>query len=163
MNVVRRRARLPRVLCLLAVVALLASVFGVAGSAGRTSPAIKVLSNRADLISGGDALVEVVVPERFQSALGKPAAVLATLWDATLNDADITKSFSAVRGALSTAGKPHLLGMVKGLKAGKNLLSVRMPDGSGARITITNHSIGGPIFGGPQVLPWVCATEDNGL
>ncbi|MGH2727135.1 MAG: DUF6351 family protein, partial [Actinomycetota bacterium] len=162
MNVVRRRA-LSRVLCLLAVVAVLASVFAVAGSAGRTSPAIKVLSNRADLISGGDALVEVVVPERFQSALGKPAAVLATLWDATLNGADITKSFSAVSGALSLAGKPRLLGMVKGLKAGKNVLSVRMPDGSGARITITNHSIAGPIFGGPQVLPWVCATEDNGL
>lgn len=154
---------IPRVLCLLAIVALTGGASGVASSAGRSSPAIVVLSNRADLISGGDALVEVVVPERFQGALAKPAEALAKLWRATLNGADVTKAFDVVSGALSGAGKPRLMGMVRGLKRGKNLLSVRMPDGSSAKITITNHSITGPIFGGPQVLPWVCSTEDNGL
>src|SRR4030095_2900225 len=27
-----------------------------------------------------------------------------------------------------------------------------------ASLTITNHSRGGPIFSGPQLQPWVCAT-----
>src|SRR5262249_10004041 len=35
-----------------------------------TLPAIKVLSNRADLISGGDALVEVTVPPGFDPNKG---------------------------------------------------------------------------------------------
>jgi len=154
---------LPRVLCLLAIVALTGGASGFAGSAPRSSPAIVVLSNRADLISGGDALVEVVVPDRFQGALAKPAAALAKLWRATLNGADVTKAFNVVSGAFSIAGKRRLMGMVEGLKVGKNLLTVRMPDGSSAAIIITNHAISGPVFGGPQVLPWVCATEDNGL
>lgn len=136
----------------------------MADSAGAApAPAIKVLSNRADLISGGDALVEVVVPDQFVSALSKPANVLSTLWNATLNGQDVTRAFSAVTGVPSLKGKPRLIGMVKGMKAGKNVLSVRMPDGSGAQITITNHSITGPIFGGPQVQPWICATEGSGL
>jgi hypothetical protein len=31
------------------------------------------------------------------------------------------------------------------------------------RITITNHPIGGPVFAGPQVQPWICQTEANGF
>ena len=34
---------------------------------------------------------------------------------------------------------------------------------SKARITITNHPIGGPVFAGPQVQPWFCTTTENGL
>ncbi|WP_143677543.1 DUF6351 family protein, partial [Streptomyces scabiei] len=35
---------------------------GIAYSASGESPQIRVLSNRADLVSGGDALVEVALP-----------------------------------------------------------------------------------------------------
>jgi hypothetical protein len=49
------------------------------------------------------------------------------------------------------------LGLVTGLRNGDNLLTVRTPLGS-AQITITNHPIGGPVFSGAQVQPWICAT-----
>jgi hypothetical protein len=45
---------------------------------------------------------------------------------------------------------------VTGLSLGPNVLTARLPDGFGARITITNHPNGGPVFAGPQVQPWVC-------
>ena len=34
---------------------------------------------------------------------------------------------------------------------------------TGARITLTNHPIGGPVFSGPQIQPWLCTTASNGL
>ena len=42
--------------------ALAIGVGALAGPAAAAVPRIDVLSNRADLISGGDALVEVVLP-----------------------------------------------------------------------------------------------------
>ena len=37
-----------------------------------------------------------------------------------------------------------------------------MPDGRGARLTITNHPNGGPVFAGPQVHPWICDNASGG-
>ncbi|MFY9588118.1 MAG: DUF6351 family protein, partial [Actinomycetota bacterium] len=37
-----------------------------------------------------------------------------------------------------------------------NVLTATLPDGTGARITITKHPRGGPVLAGPQVQPWVC-------
>ena len=31
--------------------------------------------------------------------------------------------------------------------------------GAGAQITINNHPSGGPVFSGPQLKPWICATK----
>src|SRR4029450_3890227 len=47
-------------------------------------------------------------------------------------------------------------GLVTGLKDGANVVTARLGK-SGARLTITNFSVGGPIFSGPQVQPWLCA------
>ena len=48
---------------LLVGVCLAAAVLGTGSAAAATPvPKIKVLSNRADLVSGGDALVQVKVP-----------------------------------------------------------------------------------------------------
>jgi len=52
---------------------------------------------------------------------------------------------------------------VTGLPVGTAPLTARLPDSSGATITITNHPIGGPVFAGPQVQPWVCGTQAAGL
>ena len=95
---------------------------------------IDVLSNRADLISGGDALVAVNG--------GVPNSV-------TLNGQDVTSEF-----ALRPNGRYE--GLLTGLVNGSNTLQATLPDGSGAQIAITNHPIGGPVFAGPQVQPWVC-------
>jgi hypothetical protein len=120
-----------------AVVVLLG---GFASYAVAGTPVILVLSNRADLISGGDALVEVKWPPGANPATAK----------ITLNATDVTGSF-AVRG------NGRYMALVSGLRDGANVLLARYSSGA-AQITITNHPIGGPIISGPQVQPWVCQT-----
>src|SRR3954468_2464335 len=100
---------------------------------------IEVLSNRADLVSGGDALVAVSAPARVFR-----------------NGTDVT-SASWRRAAGRFAG------LVTGLRNGANTLTAKSADGSGAQITIINHPIGGPVFSGPQIQPWVGGTEAAGL
>ena len=102
---------------------------------------IVVLSNRADLVSEGDALVEVKG--------GVPAAV-------ELNGSDVTSAF-----AVRDSGR--YMGVVTGLADGANTLVARAADGTGAALTITNHPNQGPVFSGPQLQPWLCTTAANGL
>ena len=116
------------------------------GAAAAGTTVIRVLSNRADLISGDDALVEIVLPQGVD-----PGTLRADV-----DGRDVTSSF-----ALRPNGRVE--GLVTGLTLGPNLLTARLPDGSGAYITITNHLIGGPIFAGPQVHPWLCGTTAAGL
>jgi len=113
-----------------------------AGSPGAGSGAgleIKVLSNRADLVSGGDALVEVVLPQ-------------ATAPDGLHVDVDGRD----VSASFEQDADSRIVGLVTGLKDGANVVTARLGK-SGARLTITNFSVGGPIFSGPQVQPWLCA------
>jgi len=108
-------------------------------AAAEAAVQIDVLSNRADLISSGDALVEVKLPVGTD-----PAAVVVAD-----DGRDVSSAF-----ALNSDGR--FLGLVEGLDLGDNVLTATLPDGSGARITITNHPNGGPVFSGPQVQPWQC-------
>jgi hypothetical protein len=112
----------------LAIVALLACATPVLAA-----PEIKVLSNRADLISGGDALVEVT-----------PAGSRVTV-----GEKDATGAF-----ALRPGGR--YMALLQELEVGPNVVTARAPDGSTARITITNHPPGGPVIDGPQIQPWRC-------
>ena len=48
------------------------------------------------------------------------------------------------------------VGLIDGLDNGPNVVTATLDDGRGARITITNHPIGGPVFAGAQVQPWIC-------
>ena len=132
--------------------ALTAAVLAfVAGCDDNNAPAvpptggmtITTLSNRADLISGGDALVEIKTPG-FQFP-----ATLKIDRDGT----DITSAFAANANG-------RILGVVTGLKNGANTISATTTDGSwvGAQLVITNHAIGGPVLLGAQTTPWVCAT-----
>src|SRR3989441_742700 len=109
--------------------------FSEAKLPARTGPTIKVLSNQPDLISGGDALVEIL-----NAGTGSLRA--------TLNGADISSAF-----ALRPNGR--VMGLVTGLIDGANTLTVKSKTGS-ATITITNYPNGGPIFSGPQIQPWPC-------
>jgi hypothetical protein len=115
---------------------------------------IRVLGNRADLISGGDALVEVLLPPGADPS--RLRMVLAT----DQGSRDVSEAFAR-------RGNGRVLGLLEGLPAGRSLLSAKVAGpqgGSGAdRITITNHPNGGPVFSGPQVAPWVCTTDANGL
>jgi hypothetical protein len=105
---------------------------------------IVVLSNRADLISGGNALVEIKLPAK---AKADPDAVKVDV-----DGRDVTSAF-AVRA------DGRFYGLVTGLPLGGSVLRAKVPNGPGARITITNHPIGGPVFSGPQVGPWDCTTK----
>jgi hypothetical protein len=105
------------------------------------APQILILSNRADLISGGDALVEIKWPAGTNLAVAKIA----------VDNVNVKSAF-----ALRANGR--YMGLLSGLHDGNNVLSARVP-GAGAQITIVNHPSGGPVFAGPQLQPWICATK----
>jgi uncharacterized tannase-like protein DUF6351 len=103
---------------------------------------IRVLSGRPDMVTGGDALVEVTTaPEKFS---------------ATLNGQDISKSFTPGKSAGT------LIGHLEGLKTGKNALEIKSAKGS-AKLELVNYPITGPVFSGPHQKPFVCQTEQAGL
>lgn len=99
---------------------------------------IEVLSGRGDVVTGGDALLRIVLPA------GATAKGLKVDDDGR----DVTAAF-----------KDGLDGLVTGLALGKNVVRAVLPDGRGARITLTNAPIGGPVFSGPQIEPWTCVGE----
>jgi len=102
-------------------------------------PTIFVLSNRADLISGGEALISVALPPGTN-----PSGVRMRL-----GSQNVTSEFAErINGQYE--------GLLTGLAVGRNTLTAILPDGARASRTITNHAIGGPLFSGPQVTPWVC-------
>ena len=124
-----------------AVLGLLCTM--LVGQAAARELEIVTVSNRADLVAGGDVLVEVV------PAPPRPTVV-------TLNGDDVTDAFA-------TGLDGRHLGLVTGLQLGDNELVVTQPGGRGAALTITNHPIEGPVFSGPHLQPWDCSTADNGL
>ncbi len=99
---------------------------------------IEVVSNRADLVSGRNALVEITSDSGNLEGL-----------TITLNGTDVTSEFAPRPSGRFT-------GLVTGLIESDNELVASAAGGGGARLTITNHPIGGPIFSGPQIQPWYC-------
>ncbi len=126
-----------------------AALGAVAQAADSTAAArvvrVEVLSGRADLVTGGDALVEVTVP----------AGTSASAARVTTGGRDVT-------GALRRTAPGTLRGLVTGLVDGPNVLRATVPDGRAATLTLTNHSTTGPVFAGPQVQPWVCDNAAGG-
>ncbi|MEQ1806800.1 MAG: DUF6351 family protein, partial [Burkholderiaceae bacterium] len=110
----------------------------------RRGLSIRTLSNRADLISDGNALVEVHVPRQLRTDQVK----------VTLNGVNVTSSFVA------NATARTLRGVITGLRVGKNELSARASGRhhAAASLTLTNHARGGPVLLGSQTTPWICAT-----
>src|SRR3954469_160542 len=123
----------------LAASCLLALVAAGAAEARAPAPRIAVLSNRADLVSGGDALVRVTLP----------SGVKASRLRLTAGRRDVTP-------ALHRTGAHQLTGLVGGLRVGRVALTARIRSGSAARLFVTNHPFGGPVFAGPQIQPWTC-------
>jgi len=134
--------------------AILAGCGGGAGS-GHSGPAavqlkaadpdkvlqIRTVNNRADLVSDGDALIELVLPEN---------AALPSL-KVTLNGQDVS-------GVFAQRADGRVLGLLTGLRAGANQLWAAIGGGKAAELTLTNAPRGGPIYSGPQVVPFFCAT-----
>jgi Tannase-like family of unknown function (DUF6351) len=136
-----------RILILFAVVGLLAGLGGEAFSQPSARLEIKILSSRADLVSGGDALVEVIAPAGSVSQI--------TL---TLNGKDVTNQLKAGPNANS------LRGLIGGLNLGENILSATLkPSKAQASLKVTNYPITGPILSGPHLSPYECRTVESGM
>src|SRR5215208_2718839 len=118
---------------LAAVVAALA-VAPTAFAAATHDYKLRVLSSPPSMVTGGDALVQLTIPRNVP--LHK--AVLLR------NGSDITSTLTLDESART------LTGMVAGLRPG-------------AKLTVMNHPVTGPIFSGPQQQPFVCKTQTQGL
>jgi hypothetical protein len=107
---------------------------------------IHTLSTAPELVSGGDVLVKVDVPSTVQSA---DVAI-------SVDGRDVTNVFHA-----DASGE--VVGLVRGLRLGKNTLVARAERGGADQLTVVNHPITGPIFSGPQQMPFICETQAFGL
>lgn len=104
---------------------------------------IRVLSSpRPNLVSGGDALIEVRGIGTRPALLKVNGIVAAVL------------RFDVARNSQT--------GLVTGLREGKNALTVRAGRRS-AQLTLVNHSRNGPILSGPHILPYECRTVESGM
>lgn len=111
---------------------------------------IKTLSARANLVSGGDVLVEVSAP------VGTPLDQMTL----TLNGKDVTVQLKPD----VTSGS--LQGVITGLNLGANTLRTAFKGKTKpapASLFVTNHSISGPILSGPHLTPYECRTVESGL
>jgi hypothetical protein len=99
---------------------------------------VRTLSGRADLVSGGDAFIEVVVPAGTDLDGVK----------VSVGSRDVSAAFQR--------GGPGLRGLVTGLPRGASTITATLPDKSRASLVVKNASQGGPVFSGPLIEPWTC-------
>ncbi len=109
---------------------------------------LEAVSNRADLVSGGDVLVRVRPPASNAATDG------GTL---SLNGTPLAE---ALHPAPDGDG---MLALVTGLQVGSNNTVAFASGGRTATLVVTDYPIGGPIFSGPHLQPWVCTSQNNGL
>ena len=120
--------------------ALLAAMPAGASAAARPAVTLDVLSNRANIVSGGDVRV----------ALRLRRGVSARGMRVTLGGRNVTRAFAR-------RANGRIEGLIEGIATGRRRLTARLRNGAGARITITNHAHGGPVTSGPQIKPWACS------
>ncbi|WP_315987015.1 DUF6351 family protein [Actinomadura sp. HBU206391] len=112
----------------------------IAGRADRL--ALSVLSSRPEVVSAGDALVRVRIPDRVS------AGDVRVMRDGT----EVTKSFRSVDGGRA------LEGVVEGMRLGRNVLTATTRGVPPARLVLDNHPVTGPVFAGPHERPFICDT-----
>ena len=116
---------------------------GAAGGNEGGEATVTVLSGRADMVTGGDALLRVDIPPAVD-----PSGVRVTV-----NGADATAAFRP------DPDRHRLVGLVEGLARGSNDVAVTMAGAAaGATLTLVNHPVEGPVFSGPHEQPFICET-----
>jgi Tannase-like family of unknown function (DUF6351) len=108
------------------------------------APVLKVLSSKAEHVTGGSALVDITLPDK-----GNASPVLK----ATLNGVDVSAAFT-----VDPQSSGHLIGKVTGLVLGTNTL-VASYGGDNASAQMTNYPITGPVISGPALTPFICQTQ----
>lgn len=130
----------PLVLGAIASAVLVACGGGGGGGDNEDPVQITTLSNRADLVSDGDVLVEIVLPA------GASGAGLKV----EVGGRDVTSAFVTSNG--------RTRGVVTGLAVGTNVITADADGAAAATLTVTNAGRGGSILSGPQTVPFYCAT-----
>ena len=139
-----------RSICLAGIVSILSiATLSGCGSSDTSSPTsttspptLSVKSSPSHMVSGGNALIELVLPSDAKSS--DAVAV-------SLNGADVSASFKS-------SSTTTLLGLVSGLTNGDNTLSAKVGNSTATSLTLTNYPITGPITSGPQMSPFICST-----
>ncbi|GAA5141125.1 DUF6351 family protein [Nocardioides marinquilinus] len=108
----------------------------VAGTPGEVR--IFAMSNRPDLVSGGDVRVGIAPAP----GLRRPALRVE------LNGRDVSRRFAVRPGGRFEA-------YLTGLRVGRNVVTATAP-GYAGRLVVTNHPQGGPVFSGPQTRHYRC-------
>ena len=121
--------------------ALAASLVGCIHDDDDAPVEIRTVSNRADLVSGGDVTVEVLVPS------GSVASGLRV----DVGGRDVTSAFMA-------AGEGRYVGVISGLATGDNTIVASTAGTSPAALTVTNAPRHGPLLSGAPITPFHCAT-----
>ena len=116
--------------------------FGGGRSCGEVD--IEVLSSPPELVSGGDARIAFDVPRGARMSRVR----------VFVNELDVTDAFERVE-------RRRLEGVVTGLEQGDNKLVVTAGRRAYGELVLTNHSIKGPIFSGPQQQPFLCADDGD--
>jgi len=126
---------------------LLTTALAVAGltsaTAAETRPGLTITSvsnPKPEFVSGGDVLVRVANGDRVR---------------VRSNGRDVTSSFTAQPDG-------SLLGVVTGLRQGGNTITAESR-GRHATLRVRDHARSGPVFSGPQQVPFLCQTEVFGL
>ncbi len=117
----------------------LAGMLLTPGTAMAAGVDIDVLSNRADLVSGGDALVAISVPAGRKTSELKVTSGRQGRHVAVRDPR---------RRSLRSAAHRHPQHSVR--------LRAQLRDRTGATIELVGHPNGGPVFSGPQLQPWIC-------
>lgn len=145
--------RTPLLACLAA--ASLAACGGSDDAAPVTPPTaaptstIEAVSSRADMVTGGDALVRVNVGPGID-----PASMVVAV-----NKVEVTTAFR-------NDGTRRLVGLATGLQTGNNEVATWQRGTGGTEVagtrttlTLVNHPVTGPVFSGPQETPFYCQTH----
>lgn len=125
----------------------LLALFGTAAMAAmQTSPAgvirIATLSTAPSRITGGDVLVQVVLPDEVAPASLK-----------------VTAGGRDVSGAFRRKGESRVMeGVVTGLPLGNSAIEAVADRGRG-RLDVTNYPATGPVISGPWQQPFLCQTD----
>jgi hypothetical protein len=131
-----------RVLTVLCTAALAMTGLTAATAEGRPDLTLTVESNtKPEFVSGGDVLVRVEHGDRVR---------------VRSNGRDVTGSFTAQPDG-------SLLGVVRGLREGRNTITATASRGKHASLRVVNHPRSGPVFSGRQQTPFYCQTEAFGL
>jgi hypothetical protein len=122
--------------------AMMSAVTATAASAAERLALSVVSSPRPDLVSDGDALIQVT------GARGQPLAFL------------VNGAPAQVR--IRQADPSRTLALIEGLRPGENEIAVQA-NRSKARLKVVNHDKDGPILSGPHLTPYECRTVEAGL